>query len=151
MKEIFRPNTDEREGMIVLGILTMYFLVAGFVVFLYLLHRISLIPTVVTVLLFTLLYLPRLLIINKLRNKDRIKVLETSMLINQAEINFEDIKDFRVIKKKPSVVFVFNNSLIVYQEAEFHLLTSAGEVGFKAIGSEKIELLTEFLNNLNAE
>ena len=62
---------------------------------------------------------------------------------------FDQIKDFRIQKKKPQVVFFMNNSMVVFQEAEFHILLNNNyQVDFTAIGTEKINLLTEFLKTL---
>lgn len=148
MKEMFKPSTDEREGMIVVGILLLYVLVVSFVVFLYFLGRITLIVAAGVIVAVSLMYIPRFMIISKLRNKDKIKISDDAIFINGMELKFSDIKDFRVHEKKPVVVFVFNNNLIVYQEADFRILMKDGEVGFSAIGSEKIKLLTEFLDNI---
>ena len=42
-----------------------------------------------------------------------------------------------------------NNSMVVFQEAEFHILLNNNyQVDFTAIGTEKINLLTEFLKTL---
>ncbi|MBQ8459438.1 hypothetical protein IJ541_04975 [bacterium] len=148
MKEIFKPNTNEQPAFIVLGILTLYILVSGFVFYLYFLHRISIIIALFTVLIFTLLYFPRLLIIKKLYKKDLIKILDNSILINNIKINFSEIKSFNVENKKPKVVFFINNNMVVFQEAKFTLSTTNGQIEFIAIGTEKIRLLTEFLENV---
>ena len=145
----FKPTTDEKPIMIVIGIITLYVLVAGFISYLYWLHRITLIPALVAIGIFTALYFPRLSIINKLKNKDSIKIFEDSISINNQIILFDQIKDFRVQKKKPQVVFFMNNSMVVFHEAEFHLLLNNNlQVNFTAIGSEKIDLLIEFFKTL---
>lgn len=149
MNNKFKPNTDERPIMIVIGIITLYILIAGFISYLYCLHRIQFIPAIISIGIFTAIYLPRLLIINKLKNKDSIKINENSITINKQTILFDQIKDFRVQKKKPQVVFFMNNSMVVFQEAEFHILLNNNyQVDFTAIGTEKINLLTEFLKTL---
>ena len=114
MKEKFKPVTDESPMMIVSGILVFYVLIAGFIFYLYLLHRITLLPCIITVLIFTGIYFPRFLIINKLKNKDDIKILDDSILINGCRIPFAEIKDFRTEDKKPQVVFFMNNKMVVF-------------------------------------
>ena len=148
MKEIFKPTTDERPIMIVMGILALYLLVVGFILYLFFLHRITLIPTIFNVILFTLIYLPRLIIIKKLAYKDIIKIVDNGININNQLIPFSQIKDFRVEEKKPAVVFFMNNSMVCYYEAKFYLKLNNGQVSFSAIGSEKIQLLKEFLSRL---
>ena len=148
MKEIFKPTTDERPIMIVMGILALYLLVVGFILYLFFLHRITLIPTIFNVILFTLIYLPRLIIIKKLAYKDIIKIIDNGININNQLIPFSQIKDFRVEEKKPAVVFFMNNSMVCYYEAKFHLKLNNGQTSFFAIGSEKIQLLKEFLSRL---
>lgn len=148
MKEKFKPVTDESPMMIVSGILVFYVLIAGFIFYLYLLHRITLLPCIITVLIFTGIYFPRFLIINKLKNKDDIKILDDSILINGCRIPFAEIKDFRTEDKKPQVVFFMNNKMIVFAQSKFYLRLASGQVEFSAIGTEKIKLLKEFLNNI---
>lgn len=148
MKEIFKPTTDERPIMIVMGILALYLLIVGFILYLFLLHRITLLPTIIGVITFTLIYLPRLLIIKKLAHKDIIKIVDNGININNQLIPFSQIQDFRVEEKKPAVVFFMNNSMVCYYEAIFHLKLNNGQVSFSAIGSEKIQLLKEFLTQL---
>ena len=148
MKEIFKPTTDERPIMIVMGILALYLLVVGFILYLFFLHRTTLIPTIYSVIVFTLIYLPRLLIIKKLAHKDIIKIVDNGININNQLIPFSQIKDFRVEEKKPAVVFFMNNSMVCYYEAKFYLKLNNGQTSFSAIGSEKIQLLKEFLSRL---
>lgn len=148
MKEIFKPTTDERPIMIVMGILALYLLVVGFILYLFFLHRITLLPTIIGVITFTLIYLPRLLIIKKLAHKDIIKIVDNGININNQLIPFSQIQDFRVEEKKPAVVFFMNNSMVCYYEAKFHLKLNNGQISFSAIGSEKIQLLKEFLTQL---
>ena len=121
MKEIFKPTTDERPIMIVMGILALYLLIVGFILYLFFLHRITLLPTIIGVITFTLIYLPRLLIIKKLAHKDIIKIVDNGININNQLIPFSQIQDFRVEEKKPAVVFFMNNSMVCYYEAKFHL------------------------------
>lgn len=148
MREVFKPSTDERPVMIILGIVILYALVAGFVIYLYFLHRISSVACLVSLGVITLIYLPRFLIIKKLCKKDGIKILDNSIIINGKEIEFSSIKKYAIEERKPAVVFVLNNNLIVYKEAKFHLLSEDEQVSFIAIGSEKIQLLKEFLNEI---
>lgn len=148
MKEIFKPTTDERPIMIVMGILALYLLIVGFILYLFFLHRITLLPTIIGVITCTLIYLPRLLIIKKLAHKDIIKIVDNGININNQLIPFSQIQDFRVEEKKPAVVFFMNNSMVCYYEAKFHLKLNNGQISFSAIGSEKIQLLKEFLTQL---
>lgn len=148
MREIFKPSTDERPIMIVMGILALYLLVVGFILYLFFLHRITIIPTIISTMIFTLIYLPRLLIIKKLAHKDIIKIVDNGININNQLIIFSQILDFRVEEKKPAVVFFMNNSMVCYYEAKFHLKLNNGQISFSAIGSEKIQLLKEFLTQL---
>ena len=148
MKKIFKPTTDERPIMIVMGILALYLLIVGFILYLFLLHRITLLPTIIGVITCTLIYLPRLLIIKKLAHKDIIKIVDNGININNQLIPFSQIQDFRVEEKKPAVVFFMNNSMVCYYEAKFHLKLNNGQISFSAIGSEKIQLLKEFLTQL---
>lgn len=148
MKDCIKPETEEREPLIVLGILTLYFLITGFVFYLYFLHRISFSAAGIISLLFTFIYFPRFMLINKLKNKDKIQVLEDYIMVNGTSIYFSDITDFRAEELKPVVVFFFNNKMIIFQEAIFHLRTKKGELHFNVIGSEKISLLKEYLNEV---
>ena len=148
MKEIFKPTTDERPIMIVLGILALYILIVGFILYLFFLHRITIASTLISSLIFTIIYIPRLMIIKKLSKKDIIKITDNGININNRLILFNQIQDFRVEEKKPSVVFFMNNSMICYYDAKFHLKIENGTVSFTAIGSEKIALLKEFLSQL---
>lgn len=148
MKEIFKPVTDESPVMIIIGILAFYGLVSGFIIYLYILHRISLTSTIISALAFSAIYFPRLLIIKKLQIKDEIKILDDSILINGYAVPFSEIKDFRAEDKKPQVVFFMNNKMVVFQETTFHLRLTNSHISFTAIGSEKIRLLKEFLQNL---
>lgn len=145
MKERFKPSTDERPIMIVLGILGFYFLISGFLLYLFALHRISISAMIITVTVFTIIYIPRFLIIKKIHNKDEIKIIDDFIMINGIGINLADICKFNVKDYKPKVVFFMNNKMIVFNESEFRLLTSKEEIRFIAQGSEKIQLLKEFL------
>lgn len=148
MKKQFKPVKDEQPIMIVLGILTFFALITGFIIYLFFIHRISLISTITSVIIFTTIYFPRFLIIKKLQTKDKIKILDDSIIINDNKILFSLIKDFKTEDKKPQVIFFMNNKMIVFQESIFHLRLTNGQISFRAIGSEKIKLLKEFLNNL---
>lgn len=148
MKDKFKPITDESPIMIILGIIALYGLMAGFVIYLYFIHRITLISTIISILTFTIIYLPRFGIIKKLQTKDEIKILEDSILINGCTIPFSQIKDFRAEDKKPQVVFFLNNKMVVFAECKFHLRVENGQTEFTAIGTEKIKLLKEFLTQL---
>ena len=148
MKDKFKPVTDENPMMIVLGIVAFYGLIAGFIFYLYFIHRITLIPAILSILIFTIIYLPRFWIIKKLQTKDNIKILEDSIIINGYSIPFSQIKDFRTEDKKPQVVFFLNNKMVVFAECKFYLRLENGQTEFTAIGTEKIRLLKEFLHSL---
>lgn len=141
-------NIDESQNMIVLGILSFYLLVAVFIIYLFVLHRISQPAAIISLIVFTLIYIPRFLILKKLKNKDNIKILDTSIKINNTEINFFDIENYRVEEKKPVVVFFMYSKMVIFQEAIFYLKLPDGQISFMAIGSEKISLLKEFFNEL---
>lgn len=145
MKERFKPDTDERPCMIILGILGFYFLITGFLLYLYALHRISIVATVISVVVFTLIYIPRFWIIKKIYTKDDIKIIDDFIMINGIGINFSEIRKFKVKDFNPKVVFFLNNKMVVFNESEFRLLTAKEEIRFMAQGSEKIQLLKEFL------
>lgn len=141
-------NIDESQNMIVLGILSFYLLVAVFIIYLFVLHRISQPAAIISLIVFTLIYIPRFLILKKLKNKDNIKILDTSIKINNTEINFSDIENYLVEEKKPVVVFFMYSKMVIFQEAIFYLKLPDGQISFMAIGSEKISLLKEFFNEL---
>ena len=148
MKEMFKPNTDESPAMIITGIIVMYLLIVGFILYLYFLHRISIPIMLISTIGFTLLYLPRLLIIRKILNKDEIKIIENFIMINGTGIELSDIKNFTTEIQKPKVIFFINNKMVIYQQAKFCLQLPNEEITFTAIGSKKIQLLTEFMNNI---
>ena len=81
MKECFKPNTDERPIMIIFGVLGFYFLIAGFLLYLFALHRISITTMIISVIVFTIIYIPRFLIIKKIHNKDEIKMFKITLSI----------------------------------------------------------------------
>ncbi len=147
MKNLSKVNTEERPQMIILGVLTLYFLICGFILYLNLLHRIVLSTTLISCGIFTILYLPQFLILKKLKNKDKIKIIDNFLLINGIGIAFADIVDFKVSEHKPKVVFFFNNRMIVFKEAIFHIRTNVEEFHFNVIGTEKIQLLKQYLEN----
>lgn len=148
MKNMPKPNTDETPSMIITGIIVMYILIVGFIFYLYFLHRITIMPALITAFIFTIIYLPRFLIIQKLAQKDDIKIIDNYIMINGTGIEFSDIKDFSVKQAKPSVIFFINNKMIVFNQAKFQLHMKNETISFNAIGSEKIKLLQEFLNNI---
>ena len=84
---------------------------------------------------------------NYLKNKDKIKIIDNFLLINGIGIAFADIVDFKVSEHKPKVVFFFNNRMIVFKEAIFHIRTNVEEFHFNVIGTEKIQLLKQYLEN----
>lgn len=148
MKEFLKSNIDERPSMIILGILSLYFLITGFILYLYFLHRIPTIPAVISILAISIIYIPRFLIIKKLNNKDKIEIIDNYIMINGVGINFDDISDFQVKEKKPQVVFFINNKMIVFKEATFYLRLEKEQISFSVIGTEKIRLLNELLHKV---
>ncbi len=148
MKNCNYKNTDESPMMIVLGIVGFYLLVIVFILYLYFLHRISLPASLIGVVLFSLIYLPRFMILKKLKYKDVIKILDNSIQINDINVKFSEIEDYRVEEKKPQVIFFMNSKMVLFQEAVFHLKLINGEITFNAIGSEKIKLLKSFFDEL---
>lgn len=148
MGNLSNVNTEERPQMIILGVLTLYFLICGFILYLYFLHRITFLVTLVVCILFTIIYTPQFLILKKIKTKDKIKIVDDFLLINGEGIAFADIVNFRVEKCKPKVVFFFNNRMVVFKEAIFHIKTRLDEFHFNVIGTEKIELLNQYLQNI---
>lgn len=145
MKEKFKPNIDERPVMIVLGVAAFYLIIEFFIVYLFLLHRINFVVMFVSSVLFMLIYLPRFLIIYKLKTRDRVKVIDEFLMINDIGVALCDILDFKVDVEKPQVVFFINNKMVVFQQAKFHLKLKNGITTFTVVGGEKIGLLEEFL------
>ncbi len=145
MKEILKANIDERPSMIIIGIIALFAIIDGFILYLFFLHRISLLATIISSIILILIYIPRFLIIKKLKTKDEIKIIDDFILINGVGINFDDIIDFRLYEKNPQVVFFINNKMIVFKECTFRLKLKTEELTFTVIGSEKIKLLKEFL------
>lgn len=148
MKEFLKSNIDERPSMIILGILSLYFLITGFIIYLYFLDRIPTIPAVISILAISTIYIPRFLIIKKLNNKDKIEIIDNYIMINDVGINFDDISDFQVKEEKPQVVFFINNKMIVFKEATFYLRLEKEQISFSVIGTEKIRLLNELLHKV---
>lgn len=145
MKEILKANIDERPSMIIVGVISLFAIIGGFIWYLFFLHRISLLVTIMSSIILILIYFPRFLIIKKLKTKDEIKIIDDFILVNGVGINFDDIIDFRVQEKKPQVIFFINNKMIVFEECTFRLKLKTEELSFNVIGSEKIKLLKEFL------
>jgi len=148
MKEILKPKTDERPFMIYTGIIVFYALIAGFILYLYFLHRISLTWMLILLTGVTLVYIPRFIILNKISNKDKIEITDTHIVINGNAVRLNIIEDFHIKKQKPQVVFFMNNKMVVFQQAQFDLKLPNGVVSFSAIGTEKISLLEDFFNEL---
>ncbi len=148
MKEFLKSNIDETPSMIIMGVVILYVLVAGFIWYLMFLHRISMLCAVISTIVFTLIYLPRFLIIKKIVKKDDVKIIENFIMINGLGIDFADIQAFRVEESKPQIVFFINNKMIAFYHAKFYLKLRTEEVSFNIIGSEKIRLLKEFLSQL---
>ena len=55
MGNLSNVNTEERPQMIILGVLTLYFLICGFILYLYFLHRITFLVTLVVCMI---IYIP---------------------------------------------------------------------------------------------
>jgi hypothetical protein len=146
MKEFTKPTTEETPAFITLGIIFLYILIAGFILYLYFLNRISLNMTIITSILFSIIYIPRFYIIKKLYTQTNLKAEENGLWINEKFINFQTLEDFKIIKKKPIIVFFLNNKMIVFQEATIHIKTTTDNYSFNVIGTKKIQLLNKFLN-----
>lgn len=148
MKNDNYKNTDENPIMIVIGILGFYFLVVLFIFYLFFLHRISITVMALSTVIFSVIYLPRFMILGKLKNKDIIHISDNSIMINNINVMFSEIEAYRVEEKKPQVIFFMNSKMVIFQEAVFHLKLVNGEISFNAIGSEKISLLKLFFDEL---
>ena len=148
MKEFLKSNIDETPSMIILGIILLYLLAAGFVSYLAFLHRLTILNAEIIIVIFTLMYIPRFLIIKKLLKKDEVKIIENYIMINGVGIDLSEIQDFRIEASKPQVVFFINNKMLVFYHAKFYLKLPAEEIAFSVIGSAKIQLLKEFLQQL---
>lgn len=151
MKNDNYKNTDENPIMIVIGILGFYFLVVLFIFYLFFLHRISITVMALSTVIFSVIYLPRFMILGKLKNKDIIHISDNSIMINNINVMFSEIEAYRVEEKKPQVIFFMNSKMVIFQEAVFHLKLVNGEISFNAIGSEKISLLKSFFDELLSE
>lgn len=148
MKEFLKSNIEESPSMIILGIVLLYVLVAGFILYLMVLHRITVLCSIICIIFFTLIYLPRFLIIKKLVKKDEIKIIENYIMINGLGIDLSEIQTFQVKEYKPQVVFFINNKVITFYYAKFYLKLPTEDIFFSVVGSEKIRLLKEFLGQL---
>ena len=144
-------STDESIPSIIISIFILYGLIEFFFYYLYALKRISFTLFLVFSVVFFVIYIPRFMLINKLKNKDEVKVTDFSLLINNREIYFDHITDFRVIEGKRHVLFFFNNKMIVYKSTTFYLRLKNGEINFEVIGEKKAQLLMTLLNNLLEE
>jgi len=142
-------NQIENKKLIIASILVFYFIVVLFIVFLYMLHRLTPVTTAVVIILFSGIYCPQFLIIKKVINGDKITILDDAVKINGQIVGFDTIKDYRIEEKNPRVVFVINAQTVVYYEGIFHLkLTDGTGISFSVTGSEKIALLKKFFNEL---
>ena len=141
-------NVEENSTLIILGVLGFYFLVVFFIAYMFLLHRFSVLTTVLSLFIFSGIYFPRFWIIKKILKKDIIKILDNSIIINGQTVEFAQLLDYRVEKKKPKVVFFISSKMVVFNEAVFYLKLQNKTVSFTAIGSEKISLLKSFFDEL---
>ena len=145
----FKPNTQEKPSLIILGILTLYFLISGFVMYFYIMSRISLCLALVIIGIFTIFYIPRFIIIGKLIKKDNIKLSDNCIMINNKQYLLSLIQDYRVNIGKPRIVFFMNNNVVLFQEAVFYILFKDNrQESFAIYGSEKITLLQKFFDEL---
>ncbi len=144
----FEPTTEERPGIIITGIIILYLLISGFIAYLYFLHKIPFIPAMTVILIFSVLYIQRFIIIYKLLKHDNVKIIDNFLMINGVGVDFYDIKSFGTREYKPQVIFFFNNKMVVYNEADFCIKTPHEQFEFKIIGSEKIQLMKEFLKQI---
>lgn len=141
-------NAEENSTLIILGVLGFYFLVVFFIAYMFLLHRFSVLTTVLSLFIFSGIYFPRFWIIKKILKKDIIKILDNSIIINGQNVEFAQVLDYRVEKKKSKVVFYISSKMVVFNEAVFYLKLQNKTVAFTAIGSEKISLLKSFFDEL---
>lgn len=141
-------NAEENSTLIILGVLGFYFLVVFFIAYMFLLHRFSVLTMVLSLFIFSGIYFPRFWIIKKILKKDIIKILDNSIIINGQNVEFAQLLDYRVEKKKPKVVFFISSKMVVFNEAVFYLKLQNKTVSFTAIGSEKISLLKSFFDEL---
>ncbi|MBE7713634.1 MAG: hypothetical protein E7Z87_07810 [Cyanobacteria bacterium SIG26] len=148
MNKGFKSNIDERPELIVTGIFSLYLIIQGFILYLFFLHKIGFKFMILASVVFLLVYLPRFLIINKLKKKDNIKIIDEYLMINDYGIPLSEIEKFIVKENKPRIIFFISNKMIVFQDAEFMIKTATEIKSFKVIGSEKINLLKEFLSNV---
>lgn len=137
-------STEEGQVSIVVSVLLLYALIEGFIFYLYALKRISILTFLMSTIVFLIIYIPRFMIIKSLKNKDIIKITDTSIIINNKPFLLNEIMDFRVDEKKSKVLFFFNNKMVVYKTATFHVKLKNTMISFTAIGTEKITLLKEF-------
>ena len=148
MEVNMRAEKDERPPMIILGVVVVYLLIFGFITYLSFLKKIHPVLAVAAIIIFTVIYLPRFMIIRKLfTEKDKVEIIEDYIMINGVGYNFSDIGNYRIRQHKPVAVFYLNNKMIVFNEAEFFLYLQDECVCFTVIGSEKIELLKEYMEN----
>lgn len=145
MKESFKSNIEERPELIVTGIFSFYLIIEGFILYLFFLNKISFTTMIVASVLFCLIYIPRFLIINKLKNKDDVKIIDEYIMINNYGIPLSEIEKFLVKESKPKMIFFISNKMIIFKEATFILKTPTELKSFRVVGSEKIKLLKEFL------
>ena len=109
-------------------------------------HKISILTTMVATFLFIIIYIPRFLIINKLKNMDNVKIIEEYIMINNYGIPVSEIEKYLVKESKPQMIFFISNKMIIFKEAVFMIKTSTEIKSFKVVGTEKIRLLKEFLS-----
>lgn len=148
MKENNLKNVDENPIMIILGVLVFYLIVVFFIFYLVFLHRITPLAGIISEIVFSLIYLPRFLILKRIKTKDVIRINDNSIGINGENILFSEIEAYKVDEKKPQVVFFMNYKMIVFYYAIFYLKLKNGQISFNAIGSEKIALLKNFFDEL---
>ena len=150
-----KPEIEENPVFIVIAIILLYMLIIGFVGYFYYMGKMSMTLCLTVCTIFTAIYLPRFIIIWKIYKKDLIKITDNNLLINNLQILLSNIINFAIKKEKPVVIFFMNNKMIVYNEAIFTLKIKSNEAftyfEFKAIGSEKIELLKSFLNEITSK
>lgn len=147
-KENFQPQKDERPIMIISGIWSLYFILVGFCFYLLFLHRISIFTAIISTVIVTLFHIKRFAILNKIKNVQKIQINNSSISIDNKEIKFSDITDFRTKSYKPHVIFFLNNRMIIFQQTDFLLKTKFQEIHFSVIGSEKAELIKDLLSKI---
>lgn len=149
MKKNGFKNVSEDKYLIIAAVAGCYLLVCLFILYMYMLHRMSVLTAGLSFLIFTGIYFPRFFIIKKVLSPDTINISDTSININGQTVDFNLIKDYGIQNEKRQAVFFMSAKAVIFNEAVFCLkLRHGGQVSFSVNGSKKISLLKEFLDEL---